>query len=103
MSKSIRETHLEYVQALRDRGEAVLQPKIRKPFGRIDGYVKSHVPHIHVGAIFQDDEGTFGLRGDMGVVYVIGIKWEDLGLCDAYCWYEWTYLSNHSARVEAMR
>ena len=87
--ESIRETHLEYVQALRDRGEEVLQPKVGKPMGSIDGYIKTQIPHKDVGCIFKDKNGKFGLFGDMGSLHITGIEWCDLGLCDSRCWYEW--------------
>ena len=86
---SILDTHLKYVQALRDRGEIVLKPKYREPMRRIEGYIKTQIPHKDVGAIFQDKDGKFGLFGDMGTLHVTGIEWCDLGLCDSRCWYEW--------------
>ena len=86
---SILDTHLKYVQALRDRGEEVLHPKHRKPIGSIEGYIKTQIPHKDAGSIFQDKNGKFGLFGDMGALHVTGICWEDLGLCDSRCWYEW--------------
>jgi hypothetical protein len=89
MSKSIRETHLEYVQVLRDRGEEVLQPKYGKPMGSIRGYIKTQIPHRDAGAIFEDKDGNFGLFGELGSLYITGIAWDDLGLCDSSCWYEW--------------
>lgn len=86
---SIRETHLEYVQALRDRGEEVLQPKVGKPMCSVEGYIKTQIPHKDVGCIFEDKNGKFGLFNDFGALHVTGIEWCDLGLCDARCWYEW--------------
>ena len=83
------ENHLKYVQTLRNRGEEVLQPKVGKPTGSIEGYIKTQIPHKDVGAIFLDKNGKFGLFGDMGALHITGICWEDLGLCDAMCWYEW--------------
>lgn len=86
---SIRETHLELVQALRGRGEEVLQPKYGNPMGSIQGYIKTQIPHKDSGAIFEYKDGKFGLFNDFGALYVTGIEWCDLGLCDARCWYEW--------------
>ena len=92
---SIKETHLNYVKALRDRGEEVLQPKVRKPMGNVKGYIKTQIPHKDVGSIFQDKDGKFGLFGDMGALHVTGIEWCDLGLCDSMCWYEWMSSEPH--------
>jgi hypothetical protein len=96
---SIRETHLELVQALRNRGEIVLQPKWGKPIGSIRGYIKTQIPHEYVGAIFEDKEGTFGLFCEMGALHVTGIEWCDLGLCDARCWYEWMNPEDYQEEV----
>lgn len=86
---SIRGTHLEWVQKLKDRGECVMQPRVGKPMNHIDGYIKNQIPHKDAGSIFKDKDGTFGLFGDMGALHVTGIEWEELGLCDSRCWYEW--------------
>ncbi len=86
---SIMETHLEYVKALRNRGEIVLQPKHRNSMGNVEGYIKTQIPHKDAGAIFMDKNGKFGLFGDFGALHITGICWEDLGLCDSRCWYEW--------------
>lgn len=66
---SIRETHLNYVKALRDR---------------VKGYIKTQIPHKAAGSIFQDKDGKFGLFGDFGALHITGIEW-----CDSMCWYEW--------------
>ena len=89
MGKSVHEIHMEWVEKLKERGETILQPKYGKPMNRIDGYIKTENPFKNAGAIFQDKDGTFGLFCDMGALHITGIKWEDLGLCDARCWYEW--------------
>ena len=86
---SITETHLKYVQILRDRGELVLKPKSGKPMCHVEGYIKTQIPHKDAGSIFQDKDGKFGLYNDFGALHVTGIEWCDLGLCDAKCWYEW--------------
>ena len=86
---AMHENHLKYVQALRDRGETVLQPKFGNPTSDVNGYIKTQIPHKDAGTIFEDKNGKFGLFNDFGASYVIGICWEDLGLCDARCWYEW--------------
>ncbi len=87
-SKSVYEIHMEWVDKLKERSETVLQPK-GKPSGRIYGYIKSQNPHKDAGAIFKCKDGKFGLFGDMGALYITDIDWEDLGLCDSKCWYEW--------------
>ena len=86
---SVRDTHLKWVKRLKGRGEKVLQPEYGTPMGIIEGYIKTRLPHKEVGSIFQDKEGTFGLFGDFGALHITGIKWDDLGLCDARCGYEW--------------
>jgi hypothetical protein len=86
---SIMETHLKWVQKLKDRGEIVLQPRYGNPMDSIKGYIKTQIPHKDAGAIYQANDGTFGLFGDMGALHIEGIEWGDLGLCDARCWYEW--------------
>ena len=86
---SVMETHLKWVEKLKEQGQVVLQPEHSKPFGSIDGYIKTQVPHKDAGSIFQDKNGTFGLFMDMGCKIVEGIAWDDLGLCDSRCWYEW--------------
>ena len=93
------ETHLDFVQKLKDRGEIVLQPKVEKPMDHIDGYIKTQIPHKDAGHIFKDKYGTFGLFGDMGYLHVTGIKWEDLGLCDSRCWYEWMDTDEYQSKT----
>jgi len=88
MGKSIHEIHMEFVEKLKARGEKVLQSK-KDPMDKISGYDKTENPPKNAGAIYQDSKGTFGLFGDFGATHIEGIKWEDLGLCDARCWYEW--------------
>ena len=78
-----------WVAQLKERGESVLQPKHSEPYNKIDGYIKTQNPLKDAGAIFQDNNGTFGLFGDFGATHIEGIAWEDLGLCDSRCWYEW--------------
>ena len=86
---SVNDTHLFCVDMLKARGETVLQPVVGKPMNRIQGYIKTQIPHKDAGSIFQDKDGMYGLFGDMGALHITGIKWEDLGLCDSRCWYEW--------------
>lgn len=93
---SVMEIHLKWVEKLKGQGQVVLQPERRKPFGDIDGYIKTQIPHKDAGAIFQDKNGTFGLFIDMGCKVVEGIAWDDLGLCDSGCWYEWMGSRNES-------
>jgi len=80
---------MKFVRMLEERGETVLQPTHREPSGHVYGYVKTQHPHKDAGAIFQDRDGMFGLFGDFGALYIVGIAWEDIGLCDSQCWYEW--------------
>ena len=98
---SVMETHLIWVEKLKERGETVLQPKYGKPMGSTDGYIKTQIPHKDAGCIFEDKHGTFGLFGDMGALPVTGIKWEDLGLCDARCYYEWMNPESYRPEPEA--
>lgn len=98
--KSIHEVHIGWVEKLKERGETVLQPKHGKPMGHIDGYIKTQHPHTDAGCIFQDKHGTFGLFGDMGALHITGIKWEDLGLCDSRCWYEWMDPESYQPKPE---
>ena len=86
---SIMETHLEYVKALKARGETVLQPKHRKPMCNVEGYIKTQIPHKDAGSIFKDKNGKYGLFGDFRALHITGICWEDLGLCDSRRWCEW--------------
>ena len=97
---TITETNLKWVQKLKDRGEPVLQPKYSEPFGITRGYIKTQNPPKDAGAIFQDETGTFGLHGDRGALYITGIKWEDLGLCDSQCWYEWMSPETYNPKKE---
>jgi len=87
-SNTIDSNHTHWVKQLKAQGVNVLMP-IGEQMNRIKGYIKTENPHQNAGCIFQDDDGTFGLFGDMGATNITGIKWEDLGLCDARCWYEW--------------
>lgn len=87
-SNTIHDNHMHWVKQLEKRGEVILMPN-GKPFGSVRGYDKTEIPRENAGAIFQDKNGTFGLFGDMGAMRITGIRWQDLGLCDAACWYEW--------------
>ena len=100
---SIMETHLDWVQKLKDRGEEVLQPKVGEPMNSIDGYIKTQIPPKDAGSIFQDKDGKFGLFGDMGALHITGIEWCDLGLCDARCWYEWMSPETYKPKVPKRR
>lgn len=86
---SIHEEHMKWVQKLMASGETVLQPEYGEPMGNIQGYIKTQLPHKDAGAIFQDKNGAFGLFEDMGALHVTGLDWDNLGLCDSKCWYEW--------------
>lgn len=86
---SVYETHMYYVNILLEEGEEVLQPKFGKPMDKIDGYIKTQTPNKDAGSIFQDEDGTFGLFIDMGTKIIKGLEWQELGLCDSRCWYEW--------------
>lgn len=88
--KSLREIHDEWVEELLKRGEKVLQPKKGGPHGRIWGYVKTQVPHKDAGTIYKNEkDGTFEILCDMCQYGVSKLKLEEIGLCDAKCWYEW--------------
>lgn len=85
--KSIQEIHLGFVEQLNKRGEQVVQPRGEEPMGVIEGYDKT-IGLISAGSIFKEKDGTFSLLQDMLTHAYTGVKWEDLGLCDARCWYE---------------
>lgn len=88
--KSLLEIHEEWVKELLQRGEKVLQPKTGNPHGSIWGYVKTQVPYKDAGTIHKNEEdGTFEILCDMCQYEVSGLRLEDIGLCDAKCWYEW--------------
>jgi hypothetical protein len=96
--KSIHETHLHFVKLLKARGEQVVQPR-GEPTGSIKGYDKT-IGLISAGtiAVYKqggytsdlDDigAGTFDLLQDMVTHAYTGVRGENLGLCDAKCWYE---------------
>ncbi len=89
-NKSLWEIHQECVKELLGRGEKVLQPKEGNPHGSIWGYVKIQIPHKYAGIIYKNEkDGTFEILCDMCQYSVAGLKLEDIGLCDAKCWYEW--------------
>jgi len=87
-SNTIDSNHQHWVKQLEEQGTFILMPK-GDPSGTIYGYIMTDKPPKRAGAIFQDKDGTFGLFGDMGALHITGLKWEDLGLCDAKCRYEW--------------
>ena len=85
--KSIHEIHLGFVDLLKARGEEVVQPR-GKPMGSIDGYDKT-IGLISAGSIYyKKEDGTYELLQDMLTHAYTGVKLENLGLCDARCWYE---------------
>ncbi len=96
--KSIYDTHLHFVELLKARGEKVVQPR-GEPMGHIKGYDKT-IGLISTGTIAVYKQGaytndldleavsTFDLLQDMCTHAYTGVKGEDLGLCDAKCWYE---------------
>lgn len=86
---SVYETHMYYVNILLEEGEEVLQPEFGKSMDKINGYIKTQIPNKDAGSIFQDEDGTFGLFIDMGTKIIKGLEWQELGLCDSRCWYEW--------------
>lgn len=88
-NKSLWEIHQEWVKELLERGEKVLQPRTGGPHGSIWGYVKTQIPHKDAGTIYKNEDGTFEILCDMCQYGVTGLKLEDIGLCDAKCWYEW--------------
>jgi len=85
--KSIREIHLGFVDLLKARGEEVVQPR-GKPMGSIDGYDKT-IGLISAGSIYyKKEDRTYELLQDMLTHAYTGVKLENIGLCDAKCWYE---------------
>jgi hypothetical protein len=88
MGNTIHDVHMKWVAKLLERGEKVLQPE-GIPMNIIQGYIKSEKSPRNIGAIFCDKNGEFGLFGDFGAIHIEGIAWENLGLCDSRCWYEW--------------
>lgn len=88
-NKSLLEIHQEWVEELLKRGEKVLQPKKGSPCGSIWGYIKDQIPHKDAGSIYKNEDGTFEILCDMCQYRVAELKLEDIGLCDAKCWYEW--------------
>ncbi len=90
MTRSLWQIHQEWVEELLRRGENVLQPKRGGPHGSIWGYVKTQIPHKDAGTIYKnEDDSTFEILCDMCQYGVTGLKLEEIGLCDAKCWYEW--------------
>ncbi len=98
-SKSIYDNHLGFVEQLKARGEQVVQPR-GEPMGHIKGYDKT-IGLISAGtiAVYKQGSynasdldlgvvGTFDLLQDMCTHAYTGVRGEDLGLCDARCWYE---------------
>lgn len=86
---SLWEIHQYWVEELLKRGEKVLQPKGGNPHGSIWGYVKTQIPHKDAGTIYKNEDGTFEILCDMCQYGVTGLKLEEIGLCDAKCWYDW--------------
>ena len=98
--RSIYKIHLGFVEQLKARGENVVQPR-GEPMGPIKGYDKT-IGMISAGTIAVYKQGaytndldldleavsTFDLLQDMCTHVYTGVKGEDLGLCDARCWYE---------------
>lgn len=85
--KTIREIHLGFVELLKVRGEEVVQPR-GKPMCVTYGYDKT-IGLISAGSIFyKKEDGTYDLLQDHLVHAYTGVKLENLGLCDARCWYE---------------
>lgn len=88
-NKSLSEIHEEWVKELLRRGEKVLQPKDGSAHGTIRGYIKNQIPHKDAGIIHKSKDGTFEILCDMCQYGITGLRLEDIGLCDAKCWYEW--------------
>ena len=89
-----------YIELLRERGEEVVMPQYTKPFGIIDACAKNEtIPHagiplpwkkkfVEVKDIDPKDV-EFELYGNMGYYSAGPYKWEELGLSNSACWYEW--------------
>ncbi len=99
-NKTLWEIHQEYVKELLKRGEKVLQPKDMSPVGMIWGYVKTQEPHKDAGLICKREDGTFEILCNMCQYGISGLKLEDIGLCDAKCWYEWIYEDRERDKIE---
>jgi len=76
-----------FVELLKVRGGEVVQPR-GKPMCITYGYDKT-IGLISAGYIFyKKEDGTYDLLQDHLVHAYTGVKLENLGLCDARCWYE---------------
>lgn len=98
--KSLWDIHQKYVSILLYRGEEVLQPKDRSPVGMIWGYAKTQEPHKDAGFIYKREDDTFEILCDICQYSISDLKLEDIGLCDAKCWYEWVEEDRERDKVQ---
>lgn len=89
MGRSLYEIHTSYVEELKKRGEKIVHCLAAGPaMNSVLGYDKT-IGYKTAGYIYRNEygpEGEFELHQD----HLIGIhqvKWADIGLCDARCWY----------------
>jgi hypothetical protein len=89
MGKSIAELGEEVVEKLRARGEQVLRPPCIDLWedDEPDIYVKNHLPFV-CGTAIPGKDGTYIILHDHLAYQKGPFKFEELGLCDAYCWYQ---------------
>lgn len=89
-NKSLYDIHMEFVAELLKRGETILMPKKGEPIGGTPlGYVKSG-DNPPAGYIYKNRNGKYELHYNLFQSSYTDIYWEDIGLCDARCWNEWT-------------
>ena len=88
-NKSLYDIHNDFVTELFKRGESILMPTKDKPMGGTPlGYIKN-VCNPPAGYIYRNKDGRYELHYDHLQASYTHIDWEDIGLCDARCWYEW--------------
>ncbi|MFH1322435.1 MAG: hypothetical protein ABIH80_01195 [Methanobacteriota archaeon] len=91
MGKSLYEIHTSYVEELKKRGEKIVHCLTNEPAVAICvlGYDKT-AGYKTAGYIYRNEdgpEGEFELLQDH-LTGIRHVKWADIGLCDAKCWYE---------------
>lgn len=99
MSKSLYDIHILYVEELKKRGEKIVHCldhgetdghfiDISERNDRVLGYDKT-AGYKTAGYIYRDEDGSgeFELHQDH-LTRIVPVKWTDIGLCDARCWYK---------------
>ena len=88
-NQSLYDIHNQFVEELLKRGEQVLLPTKCKPIGGTPlGYVKN-IDNPPAGYIYKNTNGKYELHFDHLQASYTNIEWENIGLCDARCWYKW--------------